>query len=102
MNRGLQGALVLAMAAGAAHAVVVPAIKIAEQGGSVEGIAGSVIDSLTEPSTDAAGRVGYGATLTGSSEVVIAVLCLENDLMETVQRLKKMDSRDFMEVGREK
>ncbi len=73
MNRGLQGALVLAMAAGAAHAVVVPAVKIAEQGGSVEGIAGSVIDSLTEPSTDAAGRVGYGATLTGSSEVVIAV-----------------------------
>ncbi|HLP83349.1 MAG TPA: hypothetical protein VK157_03280 [Phycisphaerales bacterium] len=73
LTNTLSGALALTLIAGAAHAAIVPAVKVVEEGGSVEGIAGSAVSSLTEPATDAAGRVGYGAVLSGTSEVVVAV-----------------------------
>jgi hypothetical protein len=71
--RSVSSVLMLAVVAGAAHAAVVPAVLVVEVGGPVEGIPGSEVNSLTKPSVDAAGRVGYGATLVGTGEVVIAV-----------------------------
>ena len=71
--RSLSSALGLAVVAGTAHAAVVPAVNVVEVGGAVEGIPGSVVSSLTKPSVDAAGRVGYGAVLANTSEVVVAV-----------------------------
>ncbi len=71
--RSLSSALALAVVAGAAHAAVVPAVLVVEVGGPVEGIPGSEVNNLTRPSVDAAGRVGYGATLINTGELVIAV-----------------------------